>query len=175
MLFKDIGDNCKEECPLYGEFCSGGMVCYGGAPVEPPCVVFSDIEDADELYDQLSASQRRFEDQEDRRIRAEERKKALNAEKARKAREARSVTYAETTQIKNLRKRIEKNEKLLSMAKSRAMAINITNEMFGYKERVNVKADNPIESENKRLLAEIERLEAIRKEKLKRLRESRKM
>ena len=44
---------CSEFCPLYGEFCNGGMVCYGGEPIEPPCCSFKDEDILQEKYDKF--------------------------------------------------------------------------------------------------------------------------
>ena len=51
MTFEEIDGNCELCCIKGTEFCNGGMVCYGGEPIEPPCVTYADKSDDDEdLY-----------------------------------------------------------------------------------------------------------------------------
>ena len=41
-------DDCSI-CPLPGEgLCPGGMVCYGGEPIEPPCTSWDGDEDVED-------------------------------------------------------------------------------------------------------------------------------
>ena len=70
MTFEEIDGDCELCCIKGSEFCNGDMVCYGGAPVEPPCVTYADKYDNDEdLYNYLSEGLKRYEDWQDKQIR----------------------------------------------------------------------------------------------------------
>lgn len=59
MKWKEFVDNdlSCEECPLYQEdMCNGGMKCYGGEPIEPPCCSFNDDTDLDEYAGRVEAT-----------------------------------------------------------------------------------------------------------------------
>ena len=128
----------------------------------------------DELYSQAVDSIRRHEEAVDRRYLREQEEKKKKAEKAKRSRESRNRVWVEQREINALKKRIRGNEKLLSMARGFASATNFANEMFGYKERVEVKKDSPLAIENQKMQARIDELEQIKKEKLKQLRQERK-
>ena len=45
-------DDCSI-CPLPGEgLCPGGMACYGGEPIEPPCTSWDGDEDVEDILSQ---------------------------------------------------------------------------------------------------------------------------
>lgn len=172
---RELEENCKEVCPLYDEFCPGGMACYGGAPIEPPCMYWDDEnEDVDDIYHRMFVSRMRYEEAEDRRYKREQEEKKKKEEKAKKARQARWHVYSEQREITNLRKRIRANNRLLSITSGMASATNFANEIFGYKERIEIKKKNPLEIENEKAEERINELIKIKKEKLKELREKRK-
>jgi len=175
MLYKELED-CSQ-CPLLGEMCTGGMTSSpGGIPIEPPCVGMSwnPDDDMDDIYDRMVDGQRRCEESEDRRWKREEEKRKVKEERTKKARETRMVTYSETKQITRLHRQIRNNIKFLSLTRSYASAINFTNEMFGYEERIVEKKKNPLEIENEKLQEKIDELLKVKKEKLKELRIKRK-
>jgi hypothetical protein len=172
---RELEEDCKEQCPLYDEFCSGGMACYGGDPVEPPCMYWDDEnEDVDDIYHRMVKGRRRYEEWEDKKYKQEQEAEKKKEERNKKAREARWHVYSEQKEITSLRKRIRNNEKILSYAKGMATATNFANEMFGYKERVEVKKKNPLEIENEKMQKRIGELTEVKKKKLKELREKRK-
>lgn len=173
MLYKDLGEDC-DNCPLkQNDICSGGWQCYGGEPIEPPCCSFNDDTDLDKWVDDFFKRQRAWEDAEDRRIQAEQKRKEQNALAQKRRREAKWAVRHETNEIKTLRKRIAANEAAARLASSLAFAFNTTNEMFGYEERVEPKHKSAIEQENEKYRELIVELEAIKKEKLKQLRKQR--
>ncbi|OPY59136.1 MAG: hypothetical protein A4E55_00353 [Pelotomaculum sp. PtaU1.Bin035] len=177
MKVKELRDSedC-DQCPFYKELCPGGMTSSaGGIPVEPPCYYWEDEDDLDELYHKAVDGIRRHEEYLDKKYAKEEQQRKAKEEKAKKAREARWETWQERQQITKLRRQIRNNNKIISLAKSFAFAINTTNEMMGYKEHVNEKYKHPLEVENEKLQAKINEIDKIRKEKLKHLREKRKM
>ena len=53
--------DCKCYCPLYGEYCNGGMNCYGGMPVEPPCTSFTNDTVLQQVIDDWYASSKMYE------------------------------------------------------------------------------------------------------------------
>jgi hypothetical protein len=172
---RELEEGCKEQCPLYDEFCPGGMACYGGDPIEPPCMYWDDEnEDVDDIYHRMFMSRIRYEEAEDKKYKREQEAKKKKEEKAKKARDARWHVRTEQREITSLRRRIRSNKKLLSFANSWATATNITNEMFGYEERLEIKKKNPLEIENEKLQARIDELDKIKKEKLKQFRAKRK-
>ena len=173
MLYQELED-C-DQCPLNDEYCKGGMTSSpSGVPIEPPCTCWNPDDDLDDLYNNMVEGQRRYEEAEDKRWKKEEEKRKANEEKAKRAREARYITYLETKQITRLRKKIKNNNKFLNFAKSFASAVNMTNEMFGYEERIVEKPKNILEIENEELQIKIDELEKVKKEKLKELRNKRK-
>lgn len=171
MLVKELFelDNCKEHCPLYDEFCSGGMACYGGMPIEPPCVNWDGNDDVEDIYSSMVEGRRRYEEALDKKIEAEQKAKEKKEERNKKAREARWHVREEQREIIQLKKMIKCNEKLLSFAK----AANFANEMFGYTGRVDIE-NHPLTIENKKIQTRIDELTEIKKKKLKELRAKRK-
>lgn len=66
---------CSEFCPLYGEFCKGGMVCYGGEPIEPPCCSFKDDDILQEKYDKFVCWEQELKEKEEKQRIKEEKSK----------------------------------------------------------------------------------------------------
>lgn len=63
-------------CPLPGEgLCPGGMVCYGGEPIEPPCTSWDGDEDVEDYIESVHASILEREEYEDRLREEREKKK----------------------------------------------------------------------------------------------------
>ena len=129
-------------CPIKkNELCTGGFSCYGGSPIEPPCCFFEDDTDLDEWIEERFERRRKFEQLEDERIRREKAKK----EKAKKAyetrREMRFYCRNEINQLKSYEKQLEAYKSSLRLASAFAEAVNITNEMFGYSERLKQKPE----------------------------------
>ena len=169
MKYKELED-C-EQCPLFNDMCPGGMTFSpSGNPIEPPCTCWNPDDDLDELYDSAIASQLAHEEYLERKWKEENDLKKKKEEKAKKAEEARMITHYETSQINKLRKRIKNNNETLSIINSISSAMNMTNEMYGYGERIVEKSNHPFKIENEELQVRIEGLDKIRKEKLKQLR-----
>lgn len=143
MKWKDFAEleDCSL-CPLsQAEICPGGYACYGGQPVELPCCSFDDETDLDEWVKEYFDRLKRFEDHEDKIIR-EQKAKREKAQKAAETRRAmRLYCMAEIVELKSLKKRLGEYEKAYDLAQSLAFAINNTNEMFHYPERVKEKPE----------------------------------
>ena len=129
-------------CPIKkAELCGGGASCYGGSPIDPPCCWFEDDTDLDEWIEERFERRRKLEQIEDERIRKEKAKK----EKAKNAAETRSemrfYCRNEIKHLKSCEKQLEAYKASLRLASSFAEAFNITNEMFGYSERLKQKPE----------------------------------
>lgn len=168
ILWKDFAEreDC-EGCPLLeNEICPGGYACYGGQPVEPPCCSFTDDTDLDQWVDDYFAYQRRREEAESRRLQAEKKKKERAKKAADTRRDLRRYCLEEIYALKRAEKALEAYKAAERLASSFAEAINVTNEMFRYTERVTVKPEilyeiNCLEVE---VASAKERYEAKRKE-----------
>lgn len=149
-------------CPIKeAELCGGGASCYGGSPIDPPCCFFEDDTDLDEWIKEAYDRRRRYEEYQDKLAR----EKKAKEEKAKKAADTRHkmrlYCMAEIVEIKTLEKRLKAYEKELSFARSLAFAINHTNEMFKYPERLTEK------SEAQKTIDELKEKIEIAKEKYK--------
>lgn len=159
LLWKDFaGEECCDNCPLLkSEICPGGYTCYGGQPIEPPCCSFNDDTDLIEWVEEYFEMQRRREDREEERIKAEREKKE-RAKKAADTRRALKNYCRDELYILNKKKaelQAQLNAEML--ARSWAESFNFANELFRYEERYQV---NPEVSEHvKKLQAEVEKAE----------------
>ena len=134
MTWKEMldGEDC-ELCPYMIEgMCSGGVNCFGGNPVYPPCSEYDipNDKDLDELRKELSRSIRLQEEIERKRIKQEK----MMREPARKAaatrQEIKWFCDSELEMIQKLKKKISALESIKSFAQSLSFAVNATNEMF---------------------------------------------
>lgn len=124
---------CSEYCPLYGEFCRGGVVCYGGEPIEPPCCSFKDEDVLQEKYDKFLYGRYCWE----QKLKEKEEKQRIKEEKSKirkqKLREYKWRNYEDLQKIKDLKKYIKDyNNKLKQIDRLDiyAIAVNSTNEFF---------------------------------------------
>lgn len=156
MLWKEFAE--KEDCDgcplLENEICPGGFRCYGGKPIEPPCCYFKDDTDLDEWVNDYFDRQRRYEEAEDKRLQAERKKKDRVRKAADTRRAMRWYCWDEIQTLKRAQNALEAQKAVERLASSFAEAVNITNEMFRYKERVTVKPE--ISAEVQRLEAEVD-------------------
>lgn len=141
MKLKDLNGDCTG-CPLIpAHFCNGGFRCYGGAPIEPPCCDMDEDTDLDEWVEEADEKRRAYE----RRLESKEREERLKRERAAKAAETRrAMRYyciSEISALKRAEKALRRQKDLERMASSLAQAMNITNEMFRYEERVKVRPE----------------------------------
>lgn len=156
MLWKYFKQQeCCDGCPLLeNELCPGGIVCYGGEPIEPPCCDFDDDTDMNKWVADMLAQRLRREEAEEKRLKAEQEKK----ERAKKASDTRRAMQwycrDEIQALEKARKALEVQRALESLAADFAEAINFANEMFRYEERVGVKPE--VSAEVLRLEAEVE-------------------
>lgn len=156
ILLKDV--DCPDGCPLYKEeICPGGMRCYGGEPIEPPCCSMDDEEDLNSWIDNYYDGQRRYEEYLDRQEEKCKLKEHKNEVLRRKRQYTRSFCYSEIQTIKRIKKQIKSYKSAKSFARSLTFAFNTTNEMFGYEER---KVVNPqIDEELSRLELQLKEAE----------------
>lgn len=88
-------DDCSI-CPLPGEgLCPGGMVCYGGEPIEPPCTSWDGDEDVEDYIESVHASILEREEYEDRLREERENKKRKNEIAKRKRQYLNIYCYSE--------------------------------------------------------------------------------
>ena len=165
-------EDCNTDCPYYqADICKmQGMRCYGGAPIEPPCASasFPDDKEIDEIVCELLAEIRRYEEREDELLAAKRAKEERAKKAADTRRRMRNYCVAEIVRIKTLKKQIAAIEKIKSFAESLAFAVNTTNEMFRYDERVKPKSQ--YQAEIDRLKAELADAEQAYKDKRKEFR-----
>ncbi len=168
LLWKEFAqDESCDGCPLLeNEICPGGFACYGWQLIEPPCCSFDDDTDLNEWVSDYFERLRWQEAQEDARIQ-QERKNKERAKKAADTRRAiRWYCRDEIYALNQARKSLTAQKAAEYFVSSLAEAINITNGMFQYPERVGV--DRKISDEVKRLELEVatakERYDAKRNE-----------
>lgn len=163
MRLKDLGEDC-ELCPvLKAELCTGGFTCYGGQPIEPPCCSMDEDTDLDQWVEDALERQRKYEEY----LCKKEKEERLKKEKAKKAADTRHrvriYCMDEIVALKQAKKQLQKAKELERMASSYVFAVNATNEMFRYDDRVKVK---PELSEAVKLLEEkVAQCEAAYKQK----------
>ena len=168
LLWKDFAqEECCDDCPLLkSEICTGGFVCYGGQPIEPPCCSFDDNTDLNEWVRKYYEQQKKREEQEDSRIKKERERKERARKAAETKRALRAYCYQEICALKQAEKALKAQENAEYLGRSIAEAFNFANEMFRYEERFSV---NPEISEKVAALRDAvakakERYEAKRRE-----------
>ena len=148
----DMDCNC---CPLYGEYCSGGIKCYGGMPIEPPCCSFDDDTILQDWCDKQAKFEYQRQEAEDRREKALALKKQKSEERKKKLREYKWRNSEDLYQIKKLKQRIKQEKKRIDAIdniRCFARAVNSVNKMFRECHQPNdvadidtKKLDDPIE------------------------------
>lgn len=138
MKLKDLGEDCTL-CPLLKEeLCTGGWTCHGGQPIEPPCCSMDEDTDLDKWVEDALEQQRRYEEY----LCKKEKEEQLKKEKAKKSADTRHrmriYCMAEIVALKQAKKELQRVQGLERMASSYAFAVNATNEVFRYDERVEV-------------------------------------
>lgn len=118
-----FGEMCEYDldcsfCPMHQTycFCEGGMTCYGGVPIEPMCCSFNEDDTLQDIYDgfvskdyaQTKAEEEREKQQKLKEEKSKQRKQKLFKYKMRNAKEL--------DQIKILKLKIKKQEKLRNEA-----------------------------------------------------------
>lgn len=160
------------DCPLLdGEICKGGMTSGTNGPIEPPCCSMDGDTDLDEWVKDYYIHQKKYEDYLDKKIR-EQKEKERKADIAKRKRNfLNNYCFKEAYQVKSLEKSIKKLKKSQSSLHSLAMAINLTNEMFRYDERVQ---ENPeLQNRMNELELQLEEAKLALKEKQKEGRKTR--
>ncbi len=168
MLWKDFREeeSC-ENCPLLkNELCTGRFQCYGGEPIEPPCCGFDDDTDLDEWVSDQCERLQAYEECEEKKLKETKKRKEHAKKAADTRREIRWYCASEISELKRIEKALKARKAAESFALSLAEAVNLTNAMFQYNERVTAKPQ--ISEEVKRLEAELvaakEKYEAKRRE-----------
>lgn len=121
---------CKEHCPLYKYgYCSGGMVCYGGEPLEPPCCGFDNDTNLDEWCHKAWESEKKHIEWQKER----ERKLALEKEKSelrkRKLLEYRIRNSKELEEIRRLKSKIKRENKRIKAIENLRIFANVVNDV----------------------------------------------
>ena len=116
-------DDCSI-CPLPGEgLCPGGMVCYGGEPIEPPCTSWDGDEDVEDYIESIHASILEREEYEDRLREEREKKKRKNKIAKRKRQYLNIYCYSEKHDVKSLKKQIKSYESIERFADIRISSV----------------------------------------------------
>lgn len=144
MLYKELKEleDC-EQCPLLREeICKGGITCSpSGEPIEPPCYCFDDDTDLDKWVEEYYNRLAYYEEQEHQKFLSEQERKR-KAEKAKRRRDyLKRYCFTEAMEVKRAREELASSKAVLDFAESMAFAINATNEMFRYSERVSIRKD----------------------------------
>lgn len=114
-------DDCSI-CPLPGEgLCPGGMVCYGGEPIEPPCTSWDGDEDVEDYIESVHASILEREEYEDCLREEREKKKRKNEIAKRKRQYLNIYCYSEKHDVKSLKKQIKSYKNMFG--KSRIVVV----------------------------------------------------
>lgn len=120
-------------CPLKDEFCNGGVMCYGGEPIEPPCCSFNDDTILSEVYDNFFVVRYNFEKQQEEKERQLELKKQKSEERKKKLREYKHRNWDSLLKIDFLKKKIKQEEKrieFINRLNTFSNAVNFTNKIF---------------------------------------------
>ena len=176
LLVKDLENLCYEDCPIYkAEMCGMSSSHPSAYMSDPPCSWLDDDVDVYDWIDRKHEQQRKYDDTEDAKFRAEKERQAKNKIVAEKRRLTRAHVWHESNEIKRLRKRIQANKKAVDFAKSMAEAFNFANSMMGYEERHQPKKEyeSKLEAENAELQKRIDKLLAVKAEKIKEYRKKR--
>lgn len=168
--------SCEQFCPLYGEFCSGGMTCYGGSPIEPLCISLKPEEILQQVYDGFYIGRVNHEKWEDEQLKKQQEKERKNKVAAEKRRQFKWRNYDDLNEIKiktKTIKRLKEEIEDIGRAKRFSSAVNFVNKMFGecgYSHPEDIKYDftpQILDLEQKILLLENEIVEIKNKIKLK--------
>jgi len=168
MLWRDFREeeDCGN-CPLLKhELCTGGFKCYGGESIEPPCCTFDDDTDLYEWVDNYYERMWIHEENGDKKRQEAKMRKERAKKAAETRREMRVYCANEILELKRAEKALRAQKLAEDFALSLVEAVNFTNAMFQYSERVT--AQPQISAEVKRLESELvaakEKYEAKRKE-----------
>lgn len=140
--YKDLtyGELCEYElscdyCPLNGDFCTcnGNMVCYGGEPIEPPCLSFDPEQNLYEIERQWRDFERKEYERENKREEERKLKEQKAQERKEKLRQYKRRNWEKLNEIEFLKKRIKKQEKYIDFIERVnifASVVNDVNKMF---------------------------------------------
>ena len=126
--------DCKVYCPLYKDgFCSGGVACYGGDPIYPPCCDFDNNVVLQEVADDFYCARLKHEQYEEQKERKKAEKEAKNQERKNKLREYKWRNWEDLDKIKVIKLKIKRTKKQIENIKTArifAMSINSVNKLF---------------------------------------------
>lgn len=131
--FSEYELSCKDYCPLYCEFCNGGICCYGDTPIEPPCCYFEEDDILDDKYNQFYDTQKHYEAWKGEQVRKQKEKEEKARIRKQKLLEYKYRNYNELKQVKYLQKdnkQLQKQIDRIERAKIFCNSINIVNDMF---------------------------------------------
>lgn len=137
MKLKEVED-C-EFCPLkIHDICHGGWTCYGGEPIEPPCANIDGEEELDELIERYYINEKLKCEIEHKMFEKEKQKERINEIKRKKREYMNKYCWKEIHDLKILKRELKKIESTIKTMEIFSNAINSTNEIFGYNERISI-------------------------------------
>lgn len=123
-------ENC-EVCPLANtRECAGGMVCYGGSPIEPPCCSFEDDDDIGAYAYGQEMYREQCVERDYQEMQAKKKKQESAAKAAQTRREMQIYCSREISKLKTLEKRLRSYESLLRMVRNLSVAVNIADDVY---------------------------------------------
>ncbi len=126
--------DCKGHCPLYENgFCSGGVSCYGGDPIYPPCCDFDNNVVLQEVADDFYCARLKHEQYEEEKKRKRAEKEVKKQERKKKLREYKWRNWEDLDKIKVIKLKIKKVKRQIDEINNTrifAMSINSVNKLF---------------------------------------------
>ena len=156
-------------CPFQKEGCDG--MTYGpNGPIYPPCSDLDENETIEEKYENYMIQKAANEEYYQRLHKIEMEKKQKSELTKKRRLFIKRACYKELNAVNSLKKRIKKLQNIVNRMDSYTLAINMANEMFGYKQRLE-KNEELVKTLNE-LNAELEEASAKLKAKQKEIRKS---
>lgn len=166
----EIEDDC-DLCPLLkADLCSGGISVTPNGYREPPCCNMKEDTDLEEYVNEYNRKAMLYKQKKKERDKIKREKQEKQAISNRKRNYLKSYCYKEYKLIKDLKSQIKSYEELICKANIRSKAINLTNEMFRYEDRVTINPE--LELKLNKLRDDLNIAEINLKEKQKECRKS---
>lgn len=158
-----------ETCPFKKEGCNG-ITCFGNNPIYPPCSELEEDETIEEKYETY-VIQKAAEEEYRKRIYEIEMEKKHKASLAKNRRLfMKRACRNELSTVASLKKQIESLQYLLDRINVYAYTVNVTNQLFGYEQRI--KKDESFEKKLNELNFKLEKASMELKIKQKEVRKS---
>lgn len=116
-------------CPLNQTycFCEGGMVCYGGMPIEPMCCSFNEDDVLQDIYDRFVSQEYTQTKAEEEREKQQKLKEEKSKQRKQKLHEYRFRNCRELEQIKLLKLKIKREKERIVALEDARRYISVTN------------------------------------------------